>query len=61
MQLLKLSEVAKLLRVSNLTVRRWVGRRDLHAYKHERNERYLFDPEVIEAFIKNGYKVKECK
>lgn len=58
MKLLKLSEVAKLLRVSNLTVRRWVGRGDLQAYKHERNARYLFDPKVIEALIKNEYEVK---
>ena len=58
MQLLKLSEVAKLLRVSNLTIRRWVAAGNIQAYKHERNARYLFDPKVIEALIKNEYEVK---
>ena len=57
MKLLKLSEVATLLRVSNLTVRRWVASGHLEAYKHKRNDRYLFDPKVIEALIQNEYEV----
>lgn len=56
MKLLKVTEVATILRVAKITVKRWVKSGNLQAYKHEKNKRYLFDSEVVEKFLTEEYK-----